>query len=39
MHHNKDKKVALFPIESKEYQDFLNDTSATKTKAMRSKRK
>nr|WP_232539104.1 hypothetical protein [Chryseobacterium sp. D764] len=29
----------MFPIESKEYQDFLNDTSATKTKAMRSKRK
>ncbi|WP_228408674.1 DUF6157 family protein [Chryseobacterium sp. JV274] len=39
IHHNKDKKVALFPIESKEYQDFLNDTSVTKTKAMRSKRK
>lgn len=39
IHHNKDEKVALFPIESKEYQDLLNDASVTKTKAMRSKRK
>ncbi|TZF93576.1 hypothetical protein FW781_17945 [Chryseobacterium panacisoli] len=39
IHHNKDKKVALFPVESKEYQTLLNDTSVTKTKAMRSKRK
>lgn len=39
IHHNTDKKVALFPIESKEYQDLLNDTAVTKTKAMRSKRK
>ncbi|MCW1962353.1 DUF6157 family protein [Chryseobacterium viscerum] len=39
IHHNTDKKVALFPIESKEYQDLLNSTSVTKTKAMRSKRK
>lgn len=39
IHHNTDKKIALFPIESKEYQALLNSTSVTKTKAMRSKRK
>ncbi|WPO89051.1 DUF6157 family protein [Chryseobacterium sp. HR92] len=39
IHHNTDKKIALFLIESKEYQDLLNSTSVTKTKAMRSKRK
>lgn len=38
-HHNSEGKVALFPMESKEYQKLLNDTSTTKTKAMRSKRK
>ncbi|PKF76154.1 DUF6157 family protein [Chryseobacterium sp. PMSZPI] len=38
-HHNSEGKVALFPIESKEYQQFLNDPSVDKTKAMRSKRK
>ncbi|MET3036723.1 DUF6157 family protein [Chryseobacterium sp. NRRL B-14859] len=38
-HHNPEGKVALFPIESEEYQEFLNDTSIKKTKAMRSKRK
>ncbi|WP_431609449.1 DUF6157 family protein [Chryseobacterium sp. 'Rf worker isolate 10'] len=38
-HHNSEGKVALYPIESKEYQTLLNDTSITKTKAMRSKRK
>ncbi|WP_353145656.1 DUF6157 family protein [Chryseobacterium sp.] len=38
-HHNLEGKVALFPIESEEYQEFLNDTSIKKTKAMRSKRK
>ncbi|MGH1516772.1 DUF6157 family protein [Chryseobacterium sp. JK1] len=39
IHHNSEGKVALFPIESKEYQSFLNDSSIVKTKAMRSKRK
>ncbi|MCJ7935863.1 MAG: DUF6157 family protein [Chryseobacterium sp.] len=38
-HHNQEGKVALFPIESEEYQNFLNDPSITKVKAMRSKRK
>lgn len=38
-HHNSEGKVALFPVESKEYQQFLNDNSVKKTKAMRSKRK
>ncbi|WP_228437856.1 DUF6157 family protein [Chryseobacterium sp. 7] len=38
-HHNSEGKVALFPMESKEYQKLLNDTSTAKTKAMRSKRK
>ncbi|MDN3693446.1 DUF6157 family protein [Chryseobacterium tructae] len=38
-HHNKEGKVALFPIESKEYQNLLNNPDIAKTKAMRSKRK
>jgi hypothetical protein len=38
-HHNPEGKVALIAIESKEYQTLLNDSSITKTKAMRSKRK
>jgi len=38
-HHNKEGKVALYPIESKEYQQLLNDSSVVKVKAMRSKRK
>jgi hypothetical protein len=38
-HHNQEGKVALVPIESKEYQSFLSDSSLMKTKAMRSKRK
>ncbi|WP_160138327.1 DUF6157 family protein [Chryseobacterium sp. c4a] len=38
-HHNKEGKVALFPIESEEYQKLLNDPNIAKTKAMRSKRK
>ncbi|MDR3025251.1 DUF6157 family protein [Chryseobacterium sp.] len=38
-HHNSEGKVALFPVESKEYQTLLNDSSVTKAKAMRSKRK
>ncbi|MEG0926636.1 DUF6157 family protein [Chryseobacterium sp.] len=39
IHHNPEGKVALFPIESEEYQKLLNDNSIAKTKAMRSKRK
>ncbi len=39
IHHNKENKVALIPMESKEYQNLMNDISITKTKAMRSKRK
>jgi hypothetical protein len=39
IHHNKDGKVAIFPLESKEYRQFLKDESITKVKAMRSKRK
>ncbi|MEJ5105192.1 DUF6157 family protein [Chryseobacterium sp. MYb328] len=38
-HHNKEGKVAIFPVESEEYQKFLNDPHIAKTKAMRSKRK
>ncbi|CAI8779699.1 DUF6157 family protein [Chryseobacterium sp. IT-36CA2] len=39
IHHNSEGKVALLPMESKEYHALLNDSSITKTKAMRSKRK
>ncbi|MFP3590612.1 DUF6157 family protein [Chryseobacterium sp. SIMBA_038] len=39
IHHDSEGKVALFPVESKDYQTFLNDDSITKVKAMRSKRK
>ncbi|MGE8431675.1 DUF6157 family protein [Chryseobacterium joostei] len=39
IHHNLEGKVAIFPIESEEYQKLLNDPSIAKTKAMRSKRK
>jgi hypothetical protein len=38
-HHNPEGKVAMIPVESKEYHTLLNDSSVTKTKAMRSKRK
>lgn len=38
-HHNKEGKVALYPIESEEYQKLLKDPCITKTKAMRSKRR
>ena len=39
IHHNSEGKVALFPVESRDYQTFLNDNSIIKVKAMRSKRK
>lgn len=38
IHHNQEGKVAIFPVESKEYQNFLNDDSIKKVKAMRSKK-
>ncbi|MGG5207446.1 DUF6157 family protein [Chryseobacterium sp. MIQD13] len=38
IHHNEDGKVAIFPVEGKEYQNFLNDNSVKKVKAMRSKK-
>lgn len=37
-HHNHEGKVALFPVESQEYKNFINDNSLKKVKAMRSKR-
>jgi len=37
-HHNKEGKVALIPVESKEYQNFLKDDHIKKVKAMRSKK-
>lgn len=37
-HHDSQGKVALYPIESKEYKDFLSSESLTKIKAMRSKK-
>lgn len=39
IHHNSEGKVAVFPIDSEEYQKFIKNTSITKVKAMRSKRK
>ncbi|WP_027376243.1 DUF6157 family protein [Kaistella palustris] len=38
VHHNADGKIALFPVESKNYKDFVDDENVTKVKAMRSKR-
>ncbi|CEJ71730.1 hypothetical protein SAMN05421866_2578 [Chryseobacterium oranimense] len=38
IHHNQEGKVAIFPVESKEYQNFLNDDRIKKVKAMRSKK-
>lgn len=37
-HHNSDGTVAIYPVESAEYQRFLNDENVKKVKAMRSKR-
>lgn len=37
-HHNEEGKVAAVPVESKEYQKFLDDNSIKKVKAMRSKK-
>ena len=38
IHHDADGKVALYPMESDEYQAFVKDSSVKKVKAMRSKR-
>ncbi|HCA05986.1 DUF6157 family protein [Chryseobacterium sp.] len=38
IHHNQDSKVAIFPIESDEYEKFLHDNTIKKVKAMRSKK-
>lgn len=37
-HHNLEGKIAIYPLESEEYQTLLNDKSITKVKAMRSKK-
>ena len=37
-HHDFQGKVALFPMESKEYKDFLSSETLKKVKAMRSKK-
>ena len=39
IHHDQGGRVALYPMESEDYQKFLTDDSVTKIKAMRSKRK
>ncbi|SFN38470.1 hypothetical protein SAMN05421594_2478 [Chryseobacterium oleae] len=38
IHHNEDSKVAIFSVESSEYQKFLYDNTIKKVKAMRSKK-
>ncbi|WP_223608104.1 DUF6157 family protein [Chryseobacterium sp. OSA05B] len=38
IHHNETGKVAIFPVESDEYQKFLSDDTVKKVKAMRSKK-
>ncbi|PQA92951.1 hypothetical protein B0A69_12325 [Chryseobacterium shigense] len=38
IHHNEEGKVAIFAVESKEYQILLNDNTINKVKAMRSKK-
>lgn len=39
VHSNAEGKVAIFPMESEEYRQFLKDNSLDHVKAMRSKRK
>lgn len=39
IHSNAAGKVAMFGVETKEYQSFLKDSQTKKVKAMRSKRK
>ena len=38
IHHDADGKVALYPVESTEYERFANDESVAHVKAMRTKR-
>ena len=38
IHHNKDGKVAIFPVDSPEYKKLLENEKVSKTKAMRSRR-
>lgn len=38
IHHDKNGKIALVPMESEDYQKFLKDDSVKKVKAMRSKK-
>lgn len=38
VHSDKNGKIALYPVESEEYRNFLKDDSIKKVKAMRSKR-
>ncbi len=38
IHHNEAGKVALYPMESEEYQGFVQDVGVKKYRAMRSKR-
>ncbi len=38
IHHDAEGKVAIYPAESTEYEDFINDGSVKKVKAMRSKK-
>ncbi len=39
IHFNENGKMALYPMESEEYRQFLNDSGITKLKAMRSSKK
>lgn len=39
VHSDKEGKVALYGMETEEYQNFLNDTKIKKVKAMRSTKK
>lgn len=39
VHHDSEGKVALFPMDSEEYQRFVQDPAIKKVKAMRSSRK
>ena len=38
-HHDGDGKVAIYGVETKEYQEFLDDDTIKKVKAMRSSKK
>ncbi len=38
IHHNEEGKIAVYPMESGEYQAFLSDDTVTQVKALRSKR-